>query len=158
MHRFHPRWAIVGACLFAMLPLTWALARVPEAGKLEELTGKVVRLADLGTGIGVRLDRDAAPSSLVFQANDGKVWFIFKDGGSRMFYKDAALLNRPMQLTVRPLPGSQIMRVLSVRSLLKGEPHEVFYWCDICSIKRSEKMICECCGGPMNLCEEPLKK
>lgn len=83
---------------------------------------------------------------------------LLKDGGSRLFFKDTALLNRPMLLIGRPLPGSQILRVIAVRSLIKGQPHEVYYWCDVCSIKRGEKNICECCGGPMELKEEPLKK
>jgi hypothetical protein len=158
MHPFRLSWAIVGACVFGLLPLAWALARPPEPGKVEDVTGKVVPLAEFAARTGARLDADAAPHSLVLQADDGKVWLLFKDGGSRMFYKDPALLNRPMRLTVRPLPGSQIVRVLAVRSLVKGQVNEVYYWCDICSIKRSEKNICECCGGPMKLCEEPLKK
>jgi hypothetical protein len=107
---------------------------------------------------GGRLDADATPHSLVFQADDGKEWFLFKNGGSRMFYMDPALLHRSMRLTVRPLPGSQIVRMLTVRSVIKGKAHEVYYWCDICSIKRSEKNLCECCGGPMELREERVKK
>lgn len=147
------RGAIVAACVFGVLPLAWG-----RPGQVEELTGKVVRLADLAAKSGARLDADAAANALVFQADDGKVWSLFKDGGARMFFKDAALLNRPMQLTIRPLPGSQIVRVLAVRSLIKGQPHEIYYWCDICSIRRSEKDLCECCGGPMVLHEEPQKK
>jgi hypothetical protein len=155
---FRLRAGIVAACVLGMLPLAWALARPPEPAKVEELTGKVVPLTDLEGKAGGRLDADAAPHSLVFQADDGKVWFLFKDGGSRMFYKDPALLRRPMRLTVRLLPGSQIVRVLTVRSVIKGQLHEVYYWCEICSIRRSEKNLCECCGGPMELREEPLKK
>jgi hypothetical protein len=91
--------------------------------------------------------------------DDGKVYPLVKDGGSRLFFKDPALLNRPMRLTARLLPGSQMLQVLSARSLIKGEPYEIYYWCDICSIKRGEKMAaCECCGGPMELKEEPVKK
>ncbi len=158
MHQTRHHAALVGAGIFALLPLALLVARAPEQAKPEDITGKVVRLSDLAAAAGVKLDADAAPFSLVFQADDGKVWSLFKDGGARMFYKDPALLNRPMRLTVRPLKGSQILRVLAVRSLIKGQPHDVYYWCDICSIKRHEKMICECCGGPMKLCEEPLQK
>ena len=45
-----------------------------------------------------------------------------------------------------------------VQSLIKGVPHEVYYWCDVCAIRRGEKMICECCNGPMELVEQPVKK
>ena len=53
-------------------------------------------------------------------------------------------------------PGA--FQVVEVQSLIKGVPHDVYYWCDVCSIRRYEKMICECCGGPMDLKETPVKK
>ena len=75
-----------------------------------------------------------------------------------MFFKDGKLLNRPMRLTGRLLPGSQLLQVVEVHSYLDGQLHEVYYWCDVCSIKRFEKKKCDCCGGPMELREEPVKK
>jgi hypothetical protein len=128
------------------------------APKSEDFTGKVVPLADLVAKTGGRLDADAAPLSLVLVADDGKTYPLVKDGGSRLFYQDKALLNRPMRLTGRLLPGSQILQVAAVHSIVKGELCEVYYWCDICSIRRGEKNICECCGGPMELREVPVKK
>ena len=75
-----------------------------------------------------------------------------------MFFVDRRLLNRPMRLTARTLPGSQLLEVLEVHSYLQGELHEVYYWCDVCSIKRLENKKCECCGGPMELREVPVKE
>jgi hypothetical protein len=132
---------------------------MPPADRPEDYTGKVVPLADLVAKNGGRLDADAAPHWLALVGDDGKIYPLVKDGGSRLFFKDSALLNRPMRLTARVLPGSQMLQVLSVRSLVKGEPHEIYYWCDVCSIRRGEKMeSCECCGGPMERKEEPVKK
>ncbi len=158
------RGAVVAALLFAGLPCLVGRICNPSHGAPSEATpigeyrGKVVPLADLAGQAGTRLDADAAPVSLALVGDDGKVWLLLKDGGSRLFFQDRALLNRPMRLTGRPVPGSQILRVMSVQSLIKGRPHEVYYWCDICSIRRSEKAICECCGGPMDLKEEPVGK
>ena len=90
--------------------------------------------------------------------DDGKLYPLIEDDGARMFFKDASLLNRPMRLTGRFLPGSQLLQVVEVHSYRNGELHEVFYWCNICSIKRLEKKQCDCCGGPMELREEPVKK
>ena len=42
--------------------------------------------------------------------------------------------------------------------LVKGELHDIYYWCDICSIRRAEKNLCECCGAPMELREEKAKE
>src|SRR5437660_591702 len=150
------RLGIILACAVCLLP--WLVEARAADEKPEIFTGKVVPLADLVAKSGSRLDADAAPYWLALVTDDGKVYPLVKDAGARMFFKDAELLNRPMQLTGKLLPGSQMLRVLTVRSVKKGVLHEVYYWCDICTIKRNEKNICECCGGPMELREEPLKK
>jgi hypothetical protein len=150
------RLGVLTACAASLLPLlAWAR---PADDKVETFTGKVLPLADLVAKSGSRLDGDAAPHWLALVTDDGKVYPLVKDTGARMFFKDPALLNRPMRLSGKFLPGSQVLRVISVRSLKKGEPCEVYYWCDVCAIRRSEKDICECCGGPMRLVEEPVKK
>ncbi len=151
---FARRFGILVALAVASLPL---LVKAADE-KVETFAGKVVPLADLVAKTGSRLDADAAPYWLALVTDDGKVYPLVKDGGSRLFFKDPVLLNRPMRLTGKLLPGSQMLRVLSVRSVVKGELCEVYYWCDICTIRRGEKNICECCGGPMKLIEEPLKK
>jgi hypothetical protein len=139
-------------------PLLLAADKPADAAKVETFTGKVVPLADLVAKAGSKLDPEAAPQSLVFVSEDGKVYTLIKDSGARLFFKDTGLLNRQMRLTGKVLPGSQILQVTLAISIVKGEPHEIYYWCDICSIRRSEKMICECCGGPMVRHEEPVKK
>jgi hypothetical protein len=151
---FARRLGIVVVGAVALLPL---LAGAADE-KVQTFEGKVVPLADLVAKSGSRLDADAAPHWLALVTDDGKVYPLVKDAGARMFFKDPDLLNRPMRLTGKLLPGSQMLRVLSVRSLKKGEPCEVYYWCDICTIKRSEKNMCDCCGGPLKLVEEPVKK
>ncbi len=130
----------------------------PEATKKQHYKGKVVPLADLVEKFGAKLDADAAPSWLALVTDDGKIYPLIKDDGSRMFFKDAQLLKRPMRLTGKLLPGSQLLQVVEVHSYVKGELHEVYYWCDVCSIKRFEKKECDCCGGPMELREVPVKK
>jgi hypothetical protein len=138
----------------ALAPL---LADAPKP-RVGTFTGKVVRLADVVAKAGTRLDADAAPFWLALATDDGKLLPLVKDGGARLFFKDAALLDRPMRLTGQLLPGTPLLRVTAVHSLKAGQPHQIHYWCDICSIERGEKMICECCGGPMELREEAAKK
>jgi hypothetical protein len=150
----------VALALVAGLSPFLAGAAAPRSAKPgpTSFTGKVVPLADLVARAGLRLDSDAAPHWLALVTADGKVYPLIKDDRGRLFFKDKALLNRPMRITGRLLPGSQMLGVIAAHSLIKGKPHEVFYWCDICSIRRGEKQICECCGGPMVLREEPLTK
>jgi hypothetical protein len=74
-----------------------------------------------------------------------------------MFFKDARLLDRPMRLSGRVLALGGMLQVTTVHSFIKGVPHEVYYWCDICSIRRNENQLCDCCGAPMELREEVRK-
>jgi hypothetical protein len=119
-------------------------------------TGQVVPIKDLVEKAGSKLDADAEPTWLALVTKTGDIYPLIKDDGSRMFFKDAALLKRPMRLTGKLLPKSTLLQVLEVHSLKNGKLHEVYYWCDICSIRRFEKNICDCCGGPMVLHEDPL--
>ena len=121
------------------------------------ITTEVVPLAGLLQKQGVKLDQDAAPSWLALVTDEGKMYPLVKDDGARMFFKDARLLNRPMRLTGRLVPGSELLQVVNVHSYKEGKLHEVFYWCDICSIRGYELHKCDCCGGPMDLREEPAK-
>jgi hypothetical protein len=153
------RWGLGVAMLLALSPLLTLLGKAaPAEGKPEFFEGNVVPLAELVAKIGSKLDADAAPHWLALVTKDGKTYPLIKDDGSRMFFKDATLLKRPMRLTGRLLPGTQLLQVVEVHSYRKGELHDIFYWCEICSIKRFEQKICDCCGGPMELREEPVKK
>jgi hypothetical protein len=143
---------------FALVPLCGGSAGDKKsADKNEFYKGKIVPLADLLAKDNIKIDPDAAPFILVLQAQDGKLYPLVKDNGSRMFYKDAKLLKRPMRLTARLIPHSQFMQVINVHSIVKGKLHEVYYWCDICTIKRYEAGDCDCCGAPLEFREEPLK-
>ncbi|HEY7422996.1 MAG TPA: hypothetical protein VH682_02025 [Gemmataceae bacterium] len=159
MSRRSRRLSLAVACALGLAPLfVGAADQKTAATKTEYYKGKVVPLADLVAKAGSRLDADAAPHWLALAGDDGKVYPLVKDSGSRLFFKDPALLKRPMRLTGRLLPGSQLLRVTAVHSYIKGELHDVYYWCDICSIRRGEKNVCECCGGPMRLVFEPVPK
>lgn len=128
-----------------------------DEAKNEYFTGKVVPISKIVEKEGGRLDADASPYLLGLVAED-KTYTLLKDDGSRMFFLDKALLDRPMRLTGRVLPKSNLLQVVNIHSVKDGVLHDVYYWCDVCSIRRSEKKLCECCGGPMELREVPLKK
>ncbi|HEV3262325.1 MAG TPA: hypothetical protein VG013_36070 [Gemmataceae bacterium] len=147
-----------GVALVLAVSAAAAAKPAPAAPKNKEYTGKVVPLAGLLEKFGARLDREAASQWLALVTNDGTVYPLIRDDGSRMFFKDARLLNRPMRLTGRLYKETHLLQVVTVRSLIKGKLHEVYYWCDICRIKRYEKKNCECCGAPMELREEPVEK
>jgi hypothetical protein len=166
MHlRSRPRLALGFALVFGLSPLVFGLLRGAQpsgnapAAKRDYFKGKVVPLADLLDKIGSKLDAEAAPHWLALVTDDGKTYPLIKDGNSRMFFSDPKLLNRPMRLGGRLFQDTHLLQVLEVNSIVKGELHEVYYWCEICAIRRNERLKqCECCGGPMELKEVPLKK
>lgn len=151
------KWPIGLALGLALSPFLIAVDG-PAPIKTQEFKGKVVPLASVLEKQGIKLDKDVAPHWLVLVGENGKVYPLIKDEGARMFWLDPRLLNRPMKLTGRLLPDSQLLQVLVVHSFHKGELHEVYYWCEVCSIRRNQKQICDCCGGPMELLEPPVKK
>jgi hypothetical protein len=155
-----PRSILLAFLALTLPSLSFAGADNPKGvlPKPETLKGKVVPLTTILDQFGTRLDPEAAAQWLALVGDDGTIYPLIKDDATRMFFTDKSLQNRPMQLTGRLIPGSHILQVQEVRSLVNGQLCEVYYWCDICSIRRSEKKICECCGGPMNLREEPVKK
>lgn len=149
--------AIFASLIFPALPFVFSpAADKPAEIKTQYYIGKVVPLAVVLEKQGVKLDKEAQPHWMALVTDDGKIYPLVKDEFARMFFSDPVLLDRPMRLTARPLGGS-LLQVFQVHSYLKGELHEVYYWCDICAIKRWEKKACECCGAPMELREEKVK-
>jgi len=117
----------------------------------------VVPLAKILEKHGAKLDPEAGPHWFALVSEDGKIFPLVKDDGSRMFFKDKRLLDRPMRLTGRLVEGTQLLQVTNVHSFLKGKLHEVYYWCEICSIRGSELNKCDCCGDIMELRETLVK-
>jgi hypothetical protein len=152
----------LGVCLALALGLCPFLVRASQvqpraADKTGVFIGNVVPLSGPLEKFGARLDPQAAPYWLALVTKEGKTYPLIADDGARLFYKDAALRNRPMRLTGRLFADTHLLQVLGVQSYKNGRLHDVYYWCDICSIRRSAPGKCECCGGPMQLREVPVK-
>src|SRR5262249_54907752 len=123
-----------------------------------QFSGKVIPLKDLLEKAGSKLDADAEPFWLALVTAEGKIYPVIKDDGGRRFFKDEKLRNREVRITGKLVAGTDLLQVLSMVGLKNGKAFDLYYWCDICSIKRYEKMQCECCGGPMELRETPVEK
>ena len=149
---------MIGILAVLMTLIAQATSAEPET-KTVQLEGKVVPMAGILEKFGSRLDPEAAPHWLGLVTKDGKTYPLIKDDGSRLFFSDPRLQNRAMRISGRLFQDTHLLQVLSVNSVKNGQLHEVYYWCDICSIRRNELLKkCDCCGGPMELREEPVKK
>ena len=121
------------------------------------LRGEVVALAPLLEKEGSKLDADSVPLWLGLVTKDGNVYPIVKDAGGRRFFKDKRLLNRPVEVTGKTFRDTHLLQVLTVRGVKDGKLTDIYYWCDICQIRRHELNECECCGGEMVFKEILLK-
>ena len=158
MRNLRTRSLILAALTGAILPAIILFAQdVPADKNLQYFKGKVVPLAELLAKQGAKLDADATAYWLALVTDEGKTLPLVKDSGARMFFKDAKLLNRPVRLTGKLLAGAPFLQVINVHSIVGGKLHEVYYWCDICSIKGFEAGPCDCCGAPNEFREVPVK-
>lgn len=151
------RGIVITLAFFATFPASMYSAEL-EA-KTIQLDGRIVPLAGILEKFGSKLDPEAAPHWLALVTKDGKVYPLIKDDGSRLFFSDPRLQNRDMRVSGRRFQDTHLLQVLSVNSVKNGQLFEIYYWCDICSIRRNELLKkCDCCGGLMELREEPVKK
>jgi len=152
----------LGICLALVLGLCPVLiGRGGDGGKsfkTQFCKGKVLDLASILAKQGVKLDVDAAAHWLALVTDDGTIYPLIKDEGTRMFFQDPVLRNKSVRLTGRLVGKTNLLQVVNVHSFRRGKLHEVFYWCDICAIRGYEKVKCGCCGGPMELREVPVKE
>lgn len=158
MNRCQRRLCLLFALGLGFSPLWTSYAQEKKdapAIKNDYFIGKVIPLGEVLAKKGIKLDDDA-PLWLALATEDGKTYPLVRDAGVRMFYQDKRLLNRPMRLTGRVVPGTGLVQVVYVHSYVKGVLHDVYYWCDICTIRGYQFVICDCCGGPMELREVPL--
>lgn len=152
------RWVMALLAVWIGLGLLCAQSRDTKAA-IAIYKGKVLSLTDALKQEKIEADPEMG-MQLAFETEDGKVLPLLRDVGSRRFFNDPALLQRPMQLKARLVAKNSLLQVLEVHSLKNGRLHELYYWCDVCSIKRESQRPsenCECCGGPMQLQEVPVK-
>jgi len=123
----------------------------PDAPQV--FTGKVVSLpapkGKSGTKPGDR--------GLALKADDGTAYPLVEDDGSRMFFLDPQLRDRPVRLTALLVPATKGLRVVKVQTVKDGQAYDVDYWCEICQISGNCPGACVCCGDDVELRERPAR-
>jgi hypothetical protein len=119
--------------------------------------GQVLSLAEVVKTQSPDADEDALAISRVLRTKDGKIYSLVKDDASRKLFLDDRLLRRPLRITARHIAGSQLLVVVQVQSVVKGELHDIDYWCERCQLAATEPGICKCCGNTLELRELPVE-
>lgn len=147
----------LAVCFTVLLSFAPVLLAQPlptfKAGKNDFFTGKVVPLADLLKPADIKLDADAAKHWMALVTDDGKVYPLIRDDGSKMFFTDPTVRDKKVRITGRLFADTKLLQVINIHSVKNGKLHDIYYWCEVCTIRRNAGGVCECCGGPMELKE-----
>lgn len=117
----------------------------------------VVYRPTLENRFGIKLAEALAADLLALATDDGKLLPILPTDSALVFYRDGRNQQRKMRLRARVYEKTPGLLLLTVRSVKDGEPHEIYYWCNVCSIKHFWDKPCECCQGPLEYREEPAE-
>lgn len=106
----------------------------------------------------VKLEGRVSPrgTNLIFQVTGGEAYQVVRNNMSEALFVDTNLLSKVLVLTGKT--NSHSFEVTgNLRSIKNGKLHELYYYCDICSIQSSLPGLCQCCREPSVLVEEPVK-
>lgn len=124
---------------------------------LKKFRGKVVSISAVDKALNVNSSPALEKHYRVLAMENNKMLAIFPDDRAKMFFTDPQVLNRPMIITGRVLPEIGMLQIIDINSVRGDKTCDIYYWCDICAIRRSSGGTCECCGDPMVLKEVPLR-
>ena len=75
---------------------------------------------------------------------------------SGLLFSDSRFRGKKLLLTGRSFPPSGLLEVRRVDWIRDGKVYEVYYWCEVCSIRGVDPGPCACCQGAVELRERPL--
>lgn len=81
---------------------------------------------------------------------------ILRTAQSEALFTDERFSKHPLILTGRTFPGTQLLEVSGWRWIHDGKVFDVYYWCDVCSIRTIDPGPCACCQGNVVLREEEV--
>jgi hypothetical protein len=70
-------------------------------------------------------------------------------------FADPQFGGQTMILRGRVFPRMSLAEVTSYGWIRDGKRHELYYWCDVCSIRGRNPASCACCQAKVELREEP---
>lgn len=158
--------SLILASLLLAAAVAWAWSDEANSQKTETGTAEPVRLtlrghivdlhAEFKKAYAIDTERDVKPI-WAFKTSDGAIFTLVKTRRSAALFLDERLRQRELILKGRTFPRSQTLEATFIQSVHHGVVHDLYYYCDICSIKALTPEICACCREPVRLVEKPLK-
>lgn len=142
-------------CAVALGPLAFLLIGVPVCAETE-LRGRVMCLPE-EMHLVHKTDLPARHEHIYgFRAGDGTYYTLLRTKLSEALFVDERLRAKDLVLKGNVLPKTQILEVVSIKSIRNGVVHDLYYYCEICAIESVAPEECACCQGPVELVERPL--
>jgi hypothetical protein len=93
-------------------------------------------------------------TNLFFRTDSGSSYSLKRTPASEALFIDTNLWPKHLLLAGKLLDNS-LEVTGNLRSIKNGQVHELFYYCDVCSISTSAPGLCACCREPTVLTEKP---
>ncbi len=94
------------------------------------------------------------------EAGDGapRYWTILRTSLSEALFRDKRFQEHPLIISGKTFPGTSLLEVIRFWWVRGGKVFDVYYWCDVCSIKGVDPGACACCQGEVELREDPVNE
>lgn len=148
---------------FAVLPVLQADPESPLVGveRYKTLTkiqikGRVVCLHEAMNkefGMNIPTDHEHVYG---FKTEDSKFYLILKNNLSAAVYDDERVRDRELILSAWMFPHSNIIDIVSMKSIKDGTIHDLYYYCVICAIRTAVPGPCMCCQDDVEFVEKPM--
>jgi hypothetical protein len=92
-----------------------------------------------------------------FKASDNKLYLLLENNLSGAIFQDQRVRDRELILAAWLFPDSNILDVISIKSIKEGKVYDLYYYCVICAIRSATPGPCMCCQDDVEFVEKPLK-
>lgn len=154
-----PRGKLFASVLIVCALLAFARAGAAESSAKEaELRGRVVCLVEERA----KSAKASAPGkhehAWAYKTADGQLYTLLRTKSSEALFLDERLRQKDLILKGPLKERTREFEPVVMRSVKNGAVHELYYWCDICTIRSIVPGECVCCRQPVELRERPLKQ
>ncbi len=98
--------------------------------------------------LGFRVEEKDPPRGLRYHT-------ILRTRLSMALFVDPRFRERELRLRGRVFPGSAVLEVTRFQWYRDGRLHDVFYWCEVCTIRDVDPGLCACCQAAVEFRETP---
>ena len=90
-------------------------------------------------------------------AGGARYYTLLRNAGSEALFADKRFKERELRLYGRVFPSTSVLEVTRFQAYRDGKLMDVYYWCEVCSIRGVDPGPCACCQAKVELREAPAE-